>query len=90
MQGRIFVSEGISKVRLTGGEPTLRKDLNYIAEEIGALPGLKTLAMTTNGIALKRKLPQLRAAGMSALNISIDSLQEERFQVCPPEITHRP
>jgi GTP 3',8-cyclase len=81
MQARIFVSEGVDKVRLTGGEPTLRKDLQAIAEELGALPGLRTLAMTTNGIALKRKLPALRAAGMSALNISLDSLQEDRFQV---------
>jgi GTP 3',8-cyclase len=81
MQARIFVAEGVDKVRLTGGEPTLRKDLQAIAEELGALPGLRTLAMTTNGIALKRKLPALRAAGMSALNISLDSLQEDRFQV---------
>lgn len=81
VQARIFVAEGIDKVRLTGGEPTLRKDLEDITKELGALPGLRTIAMTTNGIALRRKLPALRAAGMSALNISLDSLREDRFQV---------
>lgn len=84
VQARIFVAEGIDKVRLTGGEPTLRKDLEVITKELGALAGLRTLAMTTNGIALRRKLPVLRASGMSALNISLDSLREDRFQVgCP-------
>ena len=81
LQARIFVAEGIDKVRLTGGEPTLRKDLEDITKDLGALPGLRTLAMTTDGIALRRKLPVLRAAGMSALNISLDSLREDRFQV---------
>jgi molybdenum cofactor biosynthesis enzyme MoaA len=75
------VAEGVDKIRLTGGEPTLRRDLVSIARELGALPGLRTLAMTSNGIALQRKLPALQAAGMSALNISLDSLREERFQV---------
>eukprot|EP00892_Ulva_mutabilis_P001496 jgi/Ulvmu1/11347/UM075_0007.1 len=77
---RIFVSEGVDKIRLTGGEPTLRKDLQGIAAELGSLPGLKTLAMTSNGVALRRKLPALRTAGLSALNISLDTLQEARFE----------
>lgn len=89
MQARIFVAEGVDKVRLTGGEPTLRKDLEDITKQLGALPGLRTLAMTTNGIALRRKLPVLRAAGMSALNISLDSLREHRFQVQLPDPVRR-
>lgn len=85
MQAKIFVSEGVDKIRLTGGEPTLRKDLQSIATELGALPGLRTLAMTSNGVALRRKLQPLSAAGLSALNISLDTLQEDRFQ----ELTRR-
>lgn len=80
MQARIFVEEGVDKIRLTGGEPTLRKDLPAIAAEVGALPGLKTLAMTSNGVALRRKLPTLAAAGLSALNLSLDTLREPRFE----------
>lgn len=80
MQARIFVAEGVDKIRLTGGEPTLRKDLEGIARELGSLPGLKTLAMTSNGVALRRKLHALADAGMSALNISLDTLLEDRFE----------
>ncbi len=50
--GAIFVGMGIAKIRLTGGEPLSRRDLTSIATRLGALPGLKTLAMTTNGISL--------------------------------------
>lgn len=80
VQAGIFVAEGVDKIRLTGGEPTLRKDLEPIARELGALPGLKTLAMTSNGVALRRKLQPLAAAGLSALNISLDTLHEDRFE----------
>lgn len=80
VQAGIFVAEGVDKIRLTGGEPTLRKDLEPIARELGALPGLKTLAMTSNGVALRRKLQPLAAAGLSALNISLDTLREDRFE----------
>ena len=79
MQATLFVGEGVTKVRLTGGEPTIRRDLVPLATEIGRLPGLETLAMTTNGITLARQLPALRAAGLTALNISLDTLQPERF-----------
>jgi cyclic pyranopterin phosphate synthase len=82
----LFVRAGVTKVRLTGGEPTVRRDLVDIARGIGALPGLETLAMTTNGLALARSLPALRAAGLSALNISLDTLRPERFEA----LTRRP
>jgi cyclic pyranopterin phosphate synthase len=80
MQARIFVAEGVTKVRLTGGEPTVRGDLADIACQLSALPGLQTLAMTTNGLVLERHLPALRRAGLSALNISLDTLKPDRFE----------
>jgi GTP 3',8-cyclase len=79
MQARIFVAEGVSKVRITGGEPTVRRDLVDIATQLAALPGLQTLAMTTNGLVLQRHLPALKQAGVSALNISLDTLRADRF-----------
>ncbi|GFH12618.1 elp3 domain-containing protein, partial [Haematococcus lacustris] len=59
---RLFVEAGVRKVRLTGGEPTLRPDLTSLATQLSALPGLACLAMTTNGITLARQLPALKAA----------------------------
>ncbi|GBF99286.1 hypothetical protein Rsub_12046 [Raphidocelis subcapitata] len=76
----LFVSAGVDKIRLTGGEPTVRPDLADICSRLSALPGLRTLALTSNGIALKRQLPQLKAAGLSALNISLDTLRPDRFE----------
>lgn len=82
---RLFVGQGVKKIRLTGGEPLLRSGIGKIVEELGALPGLQTLAMTTNALLLKRKLPALRAAGMNLINISLDTLRPDRFK----EITRR-
>jgi cyclic pyranopterin phosphate synthase len=78
--GTIFVGMGITKIRLTGGEPLSRRDVGQIAERLGALPGLKTLAMTTNGISLAKRAVDLRAAGLNALTISLDTLLRERFK----------
>ena len=77
---RLFVAEGVTKVRLTGGEPLVRKDAVAIAAQIGALPGVEALAMTTNGLLLQDALPALRAAGLTHLNISLDTLRPERFR----------
>jgi len=77
--GTIFVGMGITKIRLTGGEPLSRRDVGQIAERLGALPGLKTLAMTTNGISLAKRAGDLRAAGLNALTISLDTLRRDRF-----------
>jgi uncharacterized radical SAM superfamily Fe-S cluster-containing enzyme len=63
LQARLFVEAGVRKVRLTGGEPTLRSDLPSLCGQLTALPGLRTLAMTSNGIVLARQLPELKAAG---------------------------
>ncbi len=75
----VFVSLGIRKIRLTGGEPLVRKGLPELVERLGRLPGLETLAMTTNGARLAPVAQRLRAAGLSQLNISIDSLDAARF-----------
>lgn len=76
---RLFVCEGVNKIRLTGGEPLVRKDIVNICEELSVLPGLQTLGITTNGIAAKRKLPLLRKAGVTHLNISLDTLIPGKF-----------
>jgi len=60
---RLFVEAGVNKVRLTGGEPTLRPDLVDLCHQLKALPGLETIAITTNGITLSRNLPALHEAG---------------------------
>ena len=79
---RLFVEAGVDKIRLTGGEPTIRDDLTDLVQKLSSLKqiGLKTIAMTTNGIKLRRNLSQLQAAGLNALNISLDTLQAERFE----------
>lgn len=82
MQARMFVAAGVDKIRLTGGEPTVRRDLLDIVQRLNRLRplGLKTIAMTSNGLTLAKQLPALQEAGLSALNISLDSLQSERFE----------
>jgi cyclic pyranopterin phosphate synthase len=77
---RIFVDMGIRKIRITGGEPLVRKDVEHLMKELGAIPQLQTLAMTTNAVLLADKVETLKAAGLNALNISVDSLQPERFK----------
>lgn len=77
---KIFVKMGIEKIRLTGGEPLMRRDLPKLVEMLGSIPGLQTLAMTTNATMLAENAGALKQAGISQLNISIDSLKRERFQ----------
>lgn len=76
----LFVHSGVRKIRLTGGEPLLRSGIESIASAIGALPGIRTLAMTTNGLLLRKKLPALKRAGLNLLNLSLDTLKPERFE----------
>jgi cyclic pyranopterin phosphate synthase len=75
-----FVSLGVRKVRLTGGEPLIRHNIMQLVERLGRLPGLDELVMTTNGSQLQRLAGPLQEAGVSRLNISIDSLQPRRFR----------
>ena len=63
LQAWLFVQAGVDKIRLTGGEPTLRPDIVSLTEQLHALPGLRTIGLTTNGIALQRKLADLQAHG---------------------------
>ena len=77
---RLFVGQGVTKIRLTGGEPLLRPEIEEIVEALSSLPGLKTLAITTNGLLIKRKLHKLRAAGLDVINLSLDTLRRDRFE----------
>lgn len=79
---RLFVSQGVTKIRLTGGEPTVRKDIVELVAELGKLNtmGLKELAMTSNGISLHRKLARMADAGLTGLNLSLDTLDPWKFQ----------
>ncbi len=78
--GRAFVELGVRKIRLTGGEPLVRRNVLKLCEDLGRLPGLGELVMTTNGSQLSRYAEQLHAAGVKRLNVSVDSLDEARFQ----------
>lgn len=75
-----FVALGVSKIRLTGGEPLIRNNVLSLIEGVGQLPGLKQLALTTNGSQLQRLAQPLRAAGVNRLNISLDSLHPRKFR----------
>uniref|UniRef100_A0A6B2L8C0 GTP 3',8-cyclase n=1 Tax=Arcella intermedia TaxID=1963864 RepID=A0A6B2L8C0_9EUKA len=76
---KLFVRAGVDKIRLTGGEPTVRKDIKELVHQLGQLEGLKTLAMTTNGLVLEKKLPDLMKFGLNMLNVSLDTLDPLRF-----------
>lgn len=78
--GRAFVELGVTKIRLTGGEPLVRHGIMQLVDSLGALPGLTDFALTSNGASLDRYAGSLRAAGMDRINISLDSLQAERFR----------
>ena len=77
---RAFAALGMSKLRLTGGEPTLRKDLLAIIAAVAAVPGIRRVAITTNGTHLPRHVRAWREAGLAALNVSLDTLDAERFR----------
>ncbi|XP_042316992.1 LOW QUALITY PROTEIN: molybdenum cofactor biosynthesis protein 1 [Sceloporus undulatus] len=77
---RLFVKEGVDKIRLTGGEPLIRPDVVDIIAQMRRLEGLKTIAVTTNGINLARLLPRLKEAGLDAINISLDTLVPAKFE----------
>lgn len=77
--GRAFVELGVSKIRLTGGEPLVRKNILNLFDNLGQLPNLKELVVTTNGSQLEKMAQPLREAGVKRINISLDSLDEDRF-----------
>ncbi|MDO8614278.1 MAG: GTP 3',8-cyclase MoaA [Dehalococcoidia bacterium] len=77
---RIFVALGVEKVRLTGGEPTVRRDLPKLIEMLAGIEGLKDLTLTTNGSRLKQMARPLRDAGLKRVTVSLDSLDDAVFR----------
>jgi len=75
----VFLSLGVDKIRLTGGEPLLRRDVAALVRMIAAKPGLEDLALTTNGVLLADQIDALKAAGLGRITVSLDTLQRERF-----------
>ncbi len=75
-----FVDLGVTKVRVTGGEPLVRHNVIWLLERLACLPGLKELVLTTNGSQLDRFAPALHAAGVRRINISLDTLRADRFR----------
>ncbi len=83
---RIAVTLGMNKVRLTGGEPLVRRDLPILVEKLAAIPGLNDIGVTTNGILLAPVARALREAGLKRINISLDTMDAAKFQ----RLTRRP
>jgi cyclic pyranopterin phosphate synthase len=77
---RLAASLGVYSVKLTGGEPLLRSDIIDITRRISSVPGIKDVSMTTNGFLLVQYADQLKEAGLSRVNVSLDTLKPERFR----------
>lgn len=77
---RIAVGLGMTKIRLTGGEPLVRKDIEELVAQVGAIPGIRDLSLTTNGFLLDRYAESFRRSGLTRVNISLDTLRADRFQ----------
>ncbi len=83
---RIAVSLGIDKIRLTGGEPLLRRDIPILVEKLAAIPGVRDVGLTTNGILLAPMARTLRNAGLERINVSLDTMDAAKFA----RLTRRP
>jgi cyclic pyranopterin phosphate synthase len=77
---RIFVGLGIEKIRVTGGEPTVRRDIEKLISMLSRIEGLKKISMTTNGLLLYSMISKLREAGLASVNISLDTFKADRFK----------
>lgn len=77
---RIFVAHGVEKIRLTGGEPLVRRNLDELIAQLKDIPGLKDLTLTTNGSLLRAQAQKLKAAGLQRITVSLDSLDDAVFQ----------
>jgi cyclic pyranopterin phosphate synthase len=77
---QLFVQMGVEKIRLTGGEPLVRHDLELLVAKLSALDGAKDLCLTTNGALLADRIQALKQAGLSRINVSIDTLDAEKFK----------
>src|SRR5689334_18445788 len=76
---RVAVNMGIEQIRLTGGEPLVRRDVPTLVRQLSRIEGLRGLSLTTNGILLKHLAAPLAEAGLSRINVSLDSLMREKF-----------
>jgi cyclic pyranopterin phosphate synthase len=76
----VFLSLGVDKIRLTGGEPLLRRDVPSLVRMIATKPGLKDLALTTNGVLLADQVDALKSAGLERITVSLDTLHRDRFR----------
>lgn len=81
----ILVKNGIEKIRITGGEPFIRKDIMNFLTELTKIPGLKEVSITTNGVLTAPYIPELKKTGINSINLSLDTLDAQRFK----EITRR-
>ena len=77
---RLFVAHGVSQIRLTGGEPLVRRSLPTLVAQLSAIEGLRSLSLTTNGALLAEQAAPLKAAGLNRINVSLDTLQPDRFR----------
>jgi GTP 3',8-cyclase len=77
---QVAVSMGIRKVRLTGGEPLIKRGITDLIKMLNAIPGLEHLAMTSNGVLLSNMAAELKAAGLDSMNISLDTLDPEKYR----------
>ena len=84
----VFADLGVDKVRLTGGEPLLRKDLHRLVALLAADPRIHDLALTTNGVLLGEQAVALRAAGLHRVTVSLDTLRPDRFRALTRRDTH--
>ena len=75
----LFAQCGVDTVRVTGGEPLVRKGVDYLVARLKAIPGIRRVTMTTNGVLLAKQLPALLSAGLDSVNISLDTLSPEQF-----------
>lgn len=76
----VFLTLGVDKVRITGGEPLLRRDVADLVGRLASRPGIRDLAMTTNGVLLRAAAPELKRAGLHRITVSLDTLQADRFE----------
>jgi GTP 3',8-cyclase len=77
---KVFVGLGVEKIRVTGGEPTVRPKIESLIQALAKINGIKSISMTTNGLLLQDKVKQLKAAGLGSVNISLDTLRADRFK----------
>jgi cyclic pyranopterin phosphate synthase len=84
----VFITLGVDKVRLTGGEPLLRRNVHELVKLLAAKPALRDLALTTNGVLLAQEAPALRAAGLHRVTVSLDTLDPTRFTALTRRTTH--